>query len=79
MLQERARAGAARLGDDGLEDLRPQCAGWQVRLHEKGGKQHAVPCRHVLAEASHAYIDAAGRSDSMRTMVEAGSKCASAK
>ena len=29
----------------GLEDLRPQDAGWQVRLHEKGGKQHAVPSR----------------------------------
>ena len=24
-----------------VEDLRPQGAGWQVQLHEKGGKQHA--------------------------------------
>ena len=43
-----------------VEDLRPQGAGWQIRLHEKGGKQHAMPCHHALAEALHAYIDAAG-------------------
>ena len=29
-------------------------------LHEKGGKQHAVPCHHALAEALHAYIEVAG-------------------
>ena len=28
-----------------VEDLRPQGAGWRVRLHEKGGKQHEMPCR----------------------------------
>jgi len=33
--------------------------GW-VRLHEKGGKQHSMPCHHALAEALRAYIDAAG-------------------
>jgi site-specific recombinase XerD len=27
-----------------VEDLRPQGAGWQVQLHEKGDKQHAMPC-----------------------------------
>ena len=43
-----------------VEDLRPQGAGWQVQLHEKGGKQHAIPCHHALAEALHLYIDAAG-------------------
>jgi len=43
-----------------VEDLRPQGAGWQLRLHEKGGKQHAMPCHHALAEALRAYIDAAG-------------------
>ena len=31
-----------------------------VRLHEKGGKEHAVPCHHALAEALHAYIKVAG-------------------
>jgi site-specific recombinase XerD len=43
-----------------VEDLRPQGAGWQVQLHEKGGKQHAMPCHHALAEALRAYIDSAG-------------------
>jgi hypothetical protein len=26
-----------------VEDLRPRGAGWTIRLHEKGGKQHAMP------------------------------------
>jgi site-specific recombinase XerD len=43
-----------------VEDLRPRGAGWTVRLHEKGGKQHNMPCHHALAEALRAYIDAAG-------------------
>ena len=43
-----------------VEDLRPQGAGWQIQLHEKGGKEHAMPCHHALAEALRAYIDAAG-------------------
>ena len=43
-----------------VEDLRPQGAGWRLRLHEKGGKHHAMPCHHALAEALHAYIAAAG-------------------
>jgi site-specific recombinase XerD len=43
-----------------VEDLRPQGAAWRVRLHEKGGKQHEMPCHHALAEALHAYIAAAG-------------------
>jgi integrase len=43
-----------------VEDLRPRGAGWTFRLHEKGGKQHAMPCHHALAEALRAYIDTAG-------------------
>jgi integrase len=43
-----------------VEDLWPRGAGWTVRLHEKGGKQHAMPCHHALAEALRDYIDAAG-------------------
>jgi integrase len=46
-----------------VEDLRPQGTGWQVQLHEKGGKQHAMPCHHALAEALRIYIDAAGIAD----------------
>lgn len=43
-----------------VEDLRPKGAGWQIRLHEKGGKHHTMPCHHALAETLHAYIAAAG-------------------
>ena len=43
-----------------VEDLRPQGASWRLRLHEKGGKHHAMPCHHALAEALHVYIAAAG-------------------
>jgi integrase len=42
------------------EDLRPKGAGWQLRLHEKGGKHHEMPCHHALVEELRAYIDAAG-------------------
>ena len=34
-----------------VEDLRPKGAGWELRLHEKGGKHHVMPCHHALAEA----------------------------
>ena len=53
-----ARIGAALAMK--VEDLRPKGSGWQIRLHEKGGEQHAMPCHHQLAEALHAYVDAAG-------------------
>jgi integrase len=43
-----------------VEDLRPRGAGWTVQLDEKGGKEHAMPCHHALAEALRLYIDAAG-------------------
>jgi site-specific recombinase XerD len=43
-----------------VEDLRPRGAAWVLRLHEKGGKQHAMPCHHTAAEMLHAYIAAAG-------------------
>ena len=46
-----------------VEDLRPKGAGWQVQLHEKGGKQHVMPCHHALAEALRACIDAAGMAE----------------
>jgi integrase len=46
-----------------VQDLRPLGAGWRLRLHEKGGKHHEMPCHHALAEALHAYIAAAGIAD----------------
>jgi site-specific recombinase XerD len=42
-----------------VEDLRPRTAAWSIRLHERGGKHHTMPCHHALAEALHAYINAA--------------------
>jgi site-specific recombinase XerC len=33
--------------------------GW-VRLHEKGGKEHEIPCHHNLERYLDAYIAAAG-------------------
>jgi site-specific recombinase XerD len=46
-----------------VEDLQAKGSGWLIRLHEKGGKQHMMPCHHALAEALHAYIAAAGIGD----------------
>jgi site-specific recombinase XerD len=42
-----------------VEDLRPRGARWIIRLHEKGRKHHTMPCHHALAEALHAYMNAA--------------------
>ena len=42
-----------------VEDLQSQGSGWRIKLHEKGGKEHAMPCHHALAGALHAYITAA--------------------
>ena len=33
---------------------------WWVRLHEKGGKRHEVPCHHNAEAYLDAYVDAAG-------------------
>lgn len=42
-----------------VEDLRPRGAGRELRLGEKGDKQHVIT-HHALAEELHAYITAAG-------------------
>lgn len=34
-----------------------------VRLHEKGGKEHDVPCHHNLDQYLHDYIEAASIAD----------------
>jgi site-specific recombinase XerC len=36
--------------------------GW-VRLHEKGGKEHEVPCHHNLEKYLDEYIDVTGDTD----------------
>lgn len=43
-----------------VEDVFVQGRRTWVRLHEKGGKLHDMPCHHNLEAFLHAYIDAAG-------------------
>ena len=55
-----------------VEDVFIQGRRTWVRLHEKGGKLHAMPCHHNLDEYLHAYIKTAqlteGKSPLFRTM-----------
>lgn len=53
-----ARVGAA-IGMR-LEDVYVQGRRTWVRLHEKGGKVHEMPCHHNLEEYVHAYLSNAG-------------------
>ena len=53
-----ARIGAA-LGMK-VEDVYVQQRRLWVRLHEKGGKVHEMPCHHFLEDYLHAYIDGCG-------------------
>ena len=58
MVYSFARVGAAlamRVDDVFVQNRRL----W-VRLHEKGGKRHEMPCHHNLDEYLHAYIDGCG-------------------
>ena len=43
-----------------VEDVYIQRRRTWVRLHEKGGKLHEMPCHHKLEEYLHAYMEAAG-------------------
>ena len=58
MVYSFARIGAA-IGMR-VEDVYTQNRRLWVRLHEKGGKQHAMPCHHNLESYLHAYVDGAG-------------------
>jgi site-specific recombinase XerD len=43
-----------------VEDVYPQNRWLWVRLHEKGGKQHVMPCHHNLEAYLHEYLAGAG-------------------
>jgi integrase/recombinase XerC len=43
-----------------VEDVFTQQRRLWVRLHEKGGKEHTMPCHHNLEEYLLAYIDGCG-------------------
>jgi site-specific recombinase XerD len=55
MVYSFARIGAALAMK--VEDVFTQNGRFWVRLHEKGGKDHAMPCHHTLEQALKAYID----------------------
>jgi site-specific recombinase XerD len=61
MVYSFARIGAA-VGMK-VEDVYTQNRRLWVRLHEKGGKDHAMPCHHNLEQALSLYIDGAGLAD----------------
>ncbi|WP_294540809.1 tyrosine-type recombinase/integrase [uncultured Rhodoblastus sp.] len=58
MVYSFARIGAA-IGMQ-VEDVYTQNRRLWVRLNEKGGKHHAMPCHHNLEAYLHEYIDGAG-------------------
>ena len=58
MVYSFARIGAALAMR--VEDVFTQNRRLWVRLREKGGKAHAMPCHHSLEEYLHAYLDGAG-------------------
>ena len=58
MVYSFARIGAA-LGMK-VEDVYVQNRRLWVRLHEKGGKRHEMPCHHNLDAYLHAYLDGCG-------------------
>ena len=46
-----------------VEDVFTQNRRLWVRLREKGGKRHEMPCHHTLEEYLHAYLDGTGIAD----------------
>ena len=50
-----------------VEDYYPEGKRWWVRLHEKGGKEHAMPAHHNLEAWMDAYIHGAGIADQKKT------------
>ena len=52
-----------------LEDVYVQGRRTWVRLHEKGGKEHEMPCHHNLDAYLHAYIDGALAGDDRKAFL----------
>lgn len=50
-----------------VEDYFQSGKRWQVRLHEKGGKRHEVPCHHNAEAYLDAYIETAGISQDRKS------------
>jgi integrase len=58
MVYSFARIGAAL--DMKVEDVYVQDRRLWLRLHEKGGKQHEIPCHHNLETYLHDYLEGTG-------------------
>jgi site-specific recombinase XerD len=58
------------LRDRALDDVYSQNRRLLVRLHEKGGKQHAMPCHHNLEAYLHEYIDGGAGSEPKALMFQ---------
>lgn len=52
-----------------VEDLFTQGRRLWLRLHEKGGKRHEIPCHHTLEQYLIAYLDAADLGDTPKAFV----------
>jgi site-specific recombinase XerD len=52
-----------------VEDVYSQNRRLWVRLHEKGGKEHAMPCHHNLETYLHEYIDGAGLANDPKALL----------
>ncbi len=59
-----ARIGAVTAME--IRDVYVQNRRLWLRLHEKGGKEHEMPCHHSLEEYLHAYLEAGGRLNDQR-------------
>jgi site-specific recombinase XerD len=67
MVYSFARIGAA-IGMQ-VDDVYSQNRRLWVRLHEKGGKQHTMPCHHNLEAYLHEYIDGAGLANEPKALL----------
>jgi site-specific recombinase XerD len=67
MVYSFARIGAA-IGMR-VEDVYSQNRRLWVRLHEKGGKQHAMPCHHNLEAYLHDYLAGAGLANDPKALL----------
>ncbi len=52
-----------------VEDVYVQNRRLWVRLHEKGGKRHEMPCYHNLEAYLHAYIDGCGLASDLKGLL----------
>ena len=52
-----------------VEDVFTQNRRLWVRLHEKGGKPHEMPCNHNLDAYLHAYVDGCGVGDDLKGLL----------